>query len=45
MIVMEMSTVVLSAYLFKVSPDDHKLIQIWHYRPTAQLMKDRDRQE
>ena len=31
-------------YSFMVSPRDH-VMPIPHYRPTAQLMKDRDRQE
>jgi len=42
MTVMETSIVV--SYLFMVSPRDH-VIPISHYRPTAQLIKDRDRQE
>jgi len=42
MTVMEISVVVF--YLFMVSPRDH-VIPLSHYRPTAQLMRDRDRQE
>jgi len=38
--VMEIWIVVF--YLFMVSPRDH-LVPISHYRPTAQLMKDKDR--
>jgi len=40
---MEISIVVGLFRLFMVSLHDH-VIPISHYRPTAQLMKDRDRQ-
>ena len=42
MIVMQITLVIF--YLFMVSSHDH-VIPVSHYRPTAQLMKDKDTQE